>query len=554
MNVVQEQGLDAVKTIKIKKKKKFIIITVVILLVVGVIVFLAMQGGKGAESSMASNYEFDTVSRRDIVSTLSGSGMLEPADSYTMTSLVSGEILEAQFEEGDKVFKDDVLYHVDSEDVQIGVEKVENAVSKAQLSYNSAVESLADLQVLAKDSGVIVQVLVSEGDQVSPGQTLATIRESDTMEVKMPFPTEEAALFTVGQSALVTVDGSFETLTGTVTEIAAAEEVLTGNRIVRQVSMSVVNPGAITSQTTATAQIGASACAGSGTFAYETEKIVTAKVSGEVESIVADDGARVSTGDVVLVLSNDGLSDAVKNAALTMDDAGLSLDGQMVSLENYQIQAPIDGTVIEKTLKKGDNVEIGVPLCIIYNLDYMTFIMNIDELDISKVAVGQDVTITVDAVANQEYVGKVTKISINATASPGGVTSYPVTVRIDNAKGLLPGMNVDAKLIVGTAKDVLSIPVEALSRGNVVLVKSDAPTQSDDKATEKSTESLIPEGYAPITAEIGISDNTYIQIISGMEDGDAFAFQPSSSGSLTPEQLVAMTMEQGMGMPMGGGR
>ncbi len=508
-----------------KKKAKVIVIAVLVLAVAVVIAVRLFSSGKGG-GQPASTYTEDTVQRRDIVRELSYSGTLEPADSYTVTSLVSGEILEADFEEGDTVSKDDVLYLVDSSDATTGVERAENSLSQAQRSYSQAQKSLADLNVKSPAAGQVVDLQVEIGDEVSAGQTVAVVRDSGTMSLELPFPADEAASFFIGQAASVTVDGSFETLAGRVTKINASDTVLTGNRIVRMVTIEVSNPGAMTSSTQATATIGMSACAESGTFAYKAEKNVVANVSGEVVSLPVAEGASVAKDQTVVVLSSDTLQDQVANAADQLDDAQLSLDNQKDTLDNYTIQSPIDGTIIDKTYKQGDNLESGKQLCTIFDLSYLTFTMNVDELDISQVQVGQKVQITADALEGQVFEGVVTKVSINGNTT-GGVTSYPVTVQIDETNGLLPGMNVDASVVVSESLGALSVPVEAVSRGNQVLVKTDGP----DAAVEGNAEG-IPAGYEYVEVAVGNSDDSYIEITSGLSEGDQIAYIKSVASGM----------------------
>ena len=339
------------------------------------------------------------------------------------------------------------------------------------------------------------------------------------------------------------MDGSFETLSGTVSKINASDVVLSGNRIVRMVTIEVSNPGAMTSSTQATATIGTSACADSGTFAYKAEKNVIANVSGEVASLPVAEGASVSKDQTVVVLTSDSLSDQLANAADNVDDAQLSLDNQKDTLDNYTIESPIDGTIIDKTYKQGDNLESGKQLCTIFDLSYLTFTMNVDELDISQVQVGQTVQITADALPGQIFEGVVTKVSINGNTT-GGVTSYPVTVQIDETNGLLPGMNVDASVIVSQSLGVLSVPVEAVSRGNQVLVK----TNGADAAKEGNAEG-IPAGYAFVEVEVGNSNDDYIEIVSGLSEGDEIAYMKQVASNMG---MMGFMMDGDMGGDMGG--
>lgn len=530
-----------------KRKKKIIVFSVLaVALIAAVIVLPKMMKTKQAS---ASAYTEETVTRHTIVSSLTGSGTLEPADSYTVTSLLQGEILSAGFEEGDTISKDDVLYTIDSSDAETNLTKAQNALEQAQKSYQRAQENLADLNVRATAAGKVIDIAVDVGDDVNAGQTIATVRDSDTMSVELYFPADEAQAFYSGQAASVTLDGSFETLSGRVTAVSGADEVLSGNRIVRKVTIAVSNPGAITNSTTATATVGASACAQSGTFTYRADKTITASVSGTVASIPVSEGQSVSKEQTLVTLTSKSLADAVDNAQNSMEDAQLSLDNQNDNLDNYTITSPIDGTVIDKEYKQGDSYEANKTLCTIYDLSYLKFTMNIDELDISNVTKGQKVTVTADAVEGKTFEGTITKVSISGTTT-NGVTSYPVTVRIDDADGLLPGMNIDAEIVLAQSDDVLAVPVEAVTRGNRVLVKTD----SADAAKADNAEGL-PAGYAYVEVTLGNSDDDYIEVAEGLNEGDEIAYikaVASDSNSMVDFAMGGGNGDMGGGGEMGG--
>ena len=214
----------------------------------------------------------------------------------------------------------------------------------------------------------------------------------------------------------------------------------------------------------------------------------------------------------------------------------VGLDSDAILMPDYDGKS-ISGTVVTKTAKAGDNVDGGT-LCTIYDLSCLEMTMNIDELDISDVAVGQTVQITADAVEDKTYTGVVTKVSVAGTTS-GGITTYPVTVRIDETDGLLPGMNVEAEIVIAESRDVLAIPSAAVNRGGTVLITSDSPSAVNALDQE------APEGYVYVQVETGVSDDSYIEITSGLQEGDTVAYlQTASSGGMN------MMMEGGM---MGGG-
>ena len=507
------------KVTGLSKKKKIIAIVVIIVIIAAAVKSCGL-GEKTAENT--STYTFDTAVKTSIVESLSGTGTLEPADKYTVTTLLKGDILTDSFEEGDIVEADQVLYQIDSSDMQTTIERAEISAKSAQRSYETAVKDLDNLNVKTKVGGVVTDVLVEVGDQVSAGQEIAKVRDSATMTIELPFPADEADTFYIGQSAQVTLYGSFETLSGKVESISGASEVQAGNKIVKNVTISVENPGAISEEQIATAEVGTSGSTQSGKFKYNENRSVNAEVSGEVVAIVNDEGSEVSSGSTIIRLESDNVTNSVQSASDSVKDAQLSLENQYETLEDYTIKSPIKGTVIEKKKKAGDTIDSNAELCTIYDLSYLKMTMNIDELDISKVKVGQEVTVTADAVQGQTFKGKVTKINMAGTTT-NGVTTYPIEVQIEDTEGLLPGMNVSTEIIVNQVEDVVAIPVGAVVRGDKVLVKT------GNTSTEDPT---VPAGYEYVNVETGVSNDQYVEIKSGINEGDEIAYIFSASANM----------------------
>ena len=228
------------------KTKKIIAL---ILVIVIVIVAVKACSGKGKNDAMqASTYTMDTAVRTSIVESITGTGTLEPADKYTVTTLLKGDVLSDAFEEGDIVKEDQTLYQIDSSDMETSIEKAQISVSSAQRNYNTAVKALDNLNVKTKVGGTVTDVLVEVGDEVSAGQEIAKVRDDSVMTIELPFPADEADTFYIGQSAEVTLYGSFETLSGTVASVSGATQVMPGNMIVKNVKLNVDNPGAISEE------------------------------------------------------------------------------------------------------------------------------------------------------------------------------------------------------------------------------------------------------------------------------------------------------------------
>ena len=494
-------------------RKKKILSVIALVLVILILIRLVSGGGQRADN--AATYLTAAVERGNITSSLSDSGTLEPADSYTVTSLVSGEVLAADFNEGDVVEKDTLLYSIDSSDSTNSIERTQLNLDQAQRNYDRVLETQEDLNVKSTESGTVTELLVDVGDEVTAGQELAQVLDRDNMELEVPFLRDEAASISVGQRAAVTLDSTFEELTGTVTKVSGADVVLSGNRIVRYVTIEVPNPGALTENTSATASVGDYACVSGANFAYKAQTSITAPAAGDVVEIYVHEGSEVGRNQALMYIQSDDVQDQVDNAYNSLRDAEIALETQE---NNYNITSPIQGTVVEKAFKTGDNVSSGATLCTVYDLSHLTMTVSVDELDISSVAVGQKVSITADAVEGQTYEGVVTTVSIKGTTN-GGVTTYPVTIRIDETDGLLPGMNADYEIITSQAEDVLRIPAAAVDRGNQVLVVDEDADGSDG----------APEGYRYQTVTTGITDGDWIEITSGLSEGDTVAYIPVSN-------------------------
>lgn len=480
-------------------------------------VFLIGGGNKAASRDVT--YAETTPIHQDVSNSLSGTGTLNPANTYTVKSLVDGKILTGGFEEGDKVEEGDVLYTIDSSDASTNLEKASIALQQAQRSYDKTV----DLQyVRAEVDGTVSSLKVAKGDEVTSGQEVAVIRDSSKMLLNLLFPAADAANFSVGQSADVVLDGTFETLKGTITAVTGTDELSTGNLLVRTVTIRVNNAGGLTTAQAATANVNGVSSIASATFAYQAERTLTALASGTVSAINVQEGDAVSKGDILIELTGDDLTESIQSASESLRSAEISMQNQQDNMSNYTITSPISGTIIEKDAKQGDALTSGSTLCVIYDLSYLEMVINVDELQIGALSVGQKVQLTADAVTDKTYVGTVTRVSMKGSSS-GGTTTYPITIRIDNTDGLRPGMNANAEIVVAEAGNALVVPNAAVIRGGYVLVSKKSPSAAN--AVEDMD---APDGYVYVKVETGVSDDSYTEIKSGLQEDDTVAYDTSS--------------------------
>lgn len=499
-------------------KKRCIAVVAAAAVLVAVIV---PRRSRSASADLA--YTQEKLGRRDIVNVYDGSGTINAADSYTVKSLVTGTVLTADFELGDSIEKGDVLYTIDISDVENNLASAQLSVEQAQRNY----DDIADMQnVRTRISGEVSSFAVAAGDAVQAGQTVATIRDTSVMLLAVDFPAAEAQNFVAGQAAQVMPDTTFETLNGTIRSVSGADPSGDASLMTCTVTIAVPNAGSLTTAQAAVAQVNGVSSLNSAHFTYQREETVVAAASGTVSELCVKEGSTVRQDDVILRITGKDLDKQTKNAADSLRAAELQMSSAEKTISHYTIDAPISGTIVDKKVKAGDKLSANDTamqnLCTIYDMSYLEMKLNVDELKIRSLEVGQEVDITADAVPGETYKGVISSILVAGTTANGS-TSYPVTVRIDDMGELLPGMNATAKITTASVKNVLALPNAALVRGSYVLVTKDSPS-----AANAETSMTAPDGYVYVKVTTGISDDDYIEVKSGLQEGDTIAYDNSS--------------------------
>ena len=543
------------------RKKRVLLIAAGVAVLAGGGLFWHSHSAKAKMASAKTGEQKTAIATvGTLTSELTSSGTISPKDTYTITSLVEGTVLTADFEEGDQVTEGQVLYQIDASSVESDLKSSENSLARANKSYQQALEDYQEAvsnysgnTYKSTRTGFIKKLNIQEGDKVGSNTDLAELYNDQTMKLKVPFLAGEAAVIPAGSQAVVTLTDTEEQLTGVVTAVSNMDEVLDGGRIVRYVTMEVENPGGLTTSHNATVTIGEFVCCSEGTFEAMTDTTMKASITGngslEVEELLVHEGDYVTSGTPLFRIKSkdvedilDSYQDAVDQAQEKIESAQSNADNKQETYDNYTITAPISGQVITKNVKAGDKIARSSSsststLAVIYDLSEVTFEMSVDELDVGRVKVGQTVNVTADAIEGKTFTGKVTNISLQSSQS-NGVTNYPVTVTLDEVGDLLPGMNVDGTIILDQVDDALMIPVDSLMRGNRVYVKDDSVTRQQGN---------IPAGFKAVDVETGISNDDYVQITSGLSEGDEVYVDSASSNTSTD-----MFQMGGMGGPDGG--
>jgi HlyD family secretion protein len=202
-----------------------------------------------------------------------------------------------------------------------------------------------------------------------------------------------------------------------------------------------------------------------------------------------------------------------------------------VTLNSVNLKAPFKGTVTDSNSLVGDQVNPGTVSFRIDDLSRLLVDVQVPEVDINKVAVGQPSQLSFDAINGKEYNGKV--IEVGQVGTPvQGVVNFTVTIEMSDADSAVrPGMTAAVNVVVSQLDNVLLVPNRGVRLENgkhvIYISKNNVPT--------------------PITVELGSTSDTYSEIKSGdVKEGDSIILNP-------PAQVSRPGGGPG-GSPFGGGQ
>ncbi|MCE5206860.1 MAG: efflux RND transporter periplasmic adaptor subunit [Chloroflexi bacterium] len=211
--------------------------------------------------------------------------------------------------------------------------------------------------------------------------------------------------------------------------------------------------------------------------------------------------------------------------------AQVRMDIAQATLDQASITAPFAGTITRVDSKVGDLVNAGTQAFQIDDLSRLLVDVDISEMDISQVKIGQTVILTFDAIQDEKFDGVVTDIALTSSGV-GGSANFTVTVEIlDPSSHILPGMTAAVEITVNQLDDILLVPSRAVRAENDARVV------------------YVLKNNQPVAVEItlGVSADNYSQVITGdLKAGDLIILNPPTTQDL-------QNMRNSMGTTFGGG-
>ncbi len=250
-----------------------------------------------------------------------------------------------------------------------------------------------------------------------------------------------------------------------------------------------------------------------GTVSPQNRLEIKPPIAGRIEEILVKEGQIVKTGDVLVLMSS------TERAAL-LDAAGLKDAEEVAYWENVYKAAPlitpIDGKVIVRSVEPGQTVTTSEAVIVLS--DRLIVVADVDETDIGAIQVGQKAIIGLDAYPDIQIKAVVDHISYESELI-NNVNIYTVEIVLEEVPDVFrSGMSANVEIITIEKQNVLILPIKAVEEDNghyFVMIK-------DEKSKEKQK----------IFVQVGLQDENYYEIISGLTEKDMVVSSANESFSL----------------------
>ena len=527
---------------KQRKKVRNTIIALVVLAVLAVGGFFLYRF-LTAKEAVNSQIQTQPAQISSIQSMVQGSGNAKAKDTAAITLTQGGTVQEVFVTAGDTVTEGQPLYTIRSQAAEDEVTAAQEKVSNLQKDMADLHTALNNLTVRAPFAGKLIEVSEFEtGSTVSSGASVATLVNDKKLKLSLYFSYAYENDIYVGQSVSVSIPAVMDSFTGSVEQVNKVHYITPEGADHFEVVVAFDNPGTLTEGMTASAALTAAngtpiyPYENGATKYYETRKIVT-EAGGPLLSANLLCYSNVSAGQVLLSMGSDTIDSDIRAKQKEIDDAMEKLTEAQKALNNFNAVAPIDGTVTTCTLAEGAEVKSGDTVIIISNTTTMLVNITVDDRNISFVKPGMTVDLT-DWNGNV-FTGTVSSINTGSAEAGQGMTSFPVTLTVDNYDGsLLEGVWLDYSFVASQSDDCIVVPMQSVKyvsdengeTASVVFIKVDSKPENtvaiDIPPTEPGATPLYPsesEGFYPVPVTTGLSDNYNVEIKEGLT-GDEEVF------------------------------
>ncbi|SFG20562.1 efflux RND transporter periplasmic adaptor subunit [Sporolactobacillus nakayamae] len=288
--------------------------------------------------------------------------------------------------------------------------------------------------------------------------------------------------------------------------------------------------------------------------ANNTTMIPTTTVKkGTLSTDVSGSGTLTPAVDQDVTIDSDDASKTIYSVDVAKNDKVDKGDKLVTFTDGTTLTAPKSGTVTSIEVYEGDRVNAGQKIVHLTNYSDLNTVVQIDELDIAKIKEGQAVSVVVNAYPSKIFNGKVKSIAKEGT-STNGTSSFDVTIHLSKSTGLKPGMTTTANIVLEKKTSALYLPSGAVHQsgdGYYVYLSSGSGSTNNQEARRFSN--VETERGSQKTVTIGIHNDNYIEIKSGLEEGQTVQLNAITKSSGTTISSNGQNQFQMMRSGMNGG-
>lgn len=442
------------------------------------------------------DYEIYTVTLRDIASQVTAIGSIEPLAEVNLTFRGTGRVAELNVRLGDSVRAGQVLARLDTAELQLAKEQAQIGLRLAQANLAKAEQPADPLDIAAAEAALESAKVARNAARAAyedllrgPTRAQRKVLEANTERARVLLESAQQAYDRI--SSLPNA--------GMMPQAVQLQQATIDYEVAKANTENALAPPTASQKASALAQI-----------AQADSAVVQAQATLQ----------RLQKG-----ISAEDL--AIMQAQV--DQAEVAVRQAELALANAEIIAPMDGIVGLLNIHLNETYTPGIPAIVLSNPTAFHVELNVDEIDIGQLTVGQPAEVTIDALDNAKVKGTVSNIAPVAgvgagSLGTGALVTYQVIINLEPTDvPLRPGMTASVAITTAEAKNVIAIP-------NRVM-------HLDRKTGETYVEKIVDGVPSRVNVEIGLRNEQFSQIISGLEPGDKLAIRRVDTGENLRRQL-----------------
>ena len=409
---------------------------------------------------------------------------------------------------------------------KVEVEQVKKRTIKETVAASGKVFPEVEVNISPDVSGEVVELYVEEGDSVRVGQLLAKI-DPEAIQSQVE---RQAASVNNTQAQVARAKADIERNKALLTQSQAQKE---------QIQAQLTNTRSIHERNEK----------------LHKEGIISVQEFDQSLSNLQNLEASLKSADASYQSAKANLNAAeqsAKAAEFTVKSSQASLKELRTNLKRTSVFSPMTGVVSMLSVEKGERVVgagmmAGTEMMRVANMNSMEVQVDVSENDIPRVTLNDEVEVEVDAYIDRKFKGQVTEIANSATSATGAatslnsdqVTNFVVKIRVDldsyqdlttvsNRFPLRPGMSASVEIFTNKKEGVLSIPIQA-----VTVREAEEENEEGEKDNLEVVFATVASAdtVKMIEVKTGIQDDTYIELIEGLAEGDEIVIGPYSAVS-----------------------